>query len=56
MCMGGVPFYLGMLDSSKSLTQNIDDLFFKKQGGLHNEFKNLYSALFKNSDDYIKIR
>lgn len=55
MCMGGVPFYLDMLDSSKSLTQNIDDLFFKKQGGLHNEFKNLYSALFKNSDDYITV-
>ncbi len=55
MCMGGVPFYLDKLDPSKSLVQNIDDLFFKKQGELRNEFKNLYSALFKNSDDYITV-
>ena len=55
MILGGIPYYLSLLDSRKSLTQNIDSLLFSEYGDLHNEFENLYSALFKNSDDYIKV-
>lgn len=55
MIMGGIPFYLNLLEPSKSLAQNIDKLFFHPFGELRNEFSNLYAALFKNSGDYIKV-
>lgn len=55
MVLGGVPFYLSMLDSKVSLAQNIDSLLFDPMGMLHSEFKNLYAALFKNSEDYEKV-
>ena len=55
MILGGIPYYLDLLDSSLSLTQNIDQLLFRKNGALNNEFANLYASLFKNSDDYVKV-
>ena len=55
MIMGGIPFYLEMLDSKLSLSQNIDELLFRPNGLLTNEFPNLYRALFKNSELYVKL-
>lgn len=55
MALGGIPYYLDMLDSRKSLTQNLEELLFKPNGLLVHEFSNLYAALFKNSDDYVKV-
>ena len=55
MILGGVPFYWSLLKKGKSLPQNIDELFFKENSSLQNEFRNLYSALFNKPDQYIKI-
>lgn len=55
MVMGGIPYYLKLLDRSLSLSQNIDRLFFRDSALLEDEFENLYSSLFRNSKDYIKI-
>lgn len=55
MIMGGIPYYLSLLDKSFSLAQNVDNLFFKNDGELWDEFDHLYSTLFSNSDSYIKI-
>jgi len=55
MIMGGTPYYLDMLDTSLSLSQNIDALFFSRYGGLKREFQNLYAALFNNSSDYVAV-
>jgi len=55
MIMGGIPFYLEMLQQRMSLAQNIDNLFFRRNGTLRREFGNLYAALFRNSGDYVKI-
>ena len=55
MIMGGIPFYFSLLEPSKSLAQNIDRLFFHPFGELRNEFLNLYAALFRNSEDYVKV-
>jgi hypothetical protein len=52
---GRLPYYLEQLDKSKSLAQNIDDLFFRKEGMLRQEFSRLYSSLFENSEQYVKI-
>jgi len=55
MTMGGIPYYLSKIDSSLSITQNIDNLFFADNSELKNEFQNLYASLFKNYSDYIKV-
>lgn len=55
MVLGGVPFYYSLLDPSLSLVQNIDKLFFNKDGKLRFEFDELYNALFKYADRYIDV-
>jgi hypothetical protein len=55
MILGGVPFYLNLLDRRYSLVQNIDNLFFASGGMLRTEFNELYSALFVNSERYVQI-
>ncbi len=55
MIMGGIPYYLSLLDSSVSYVENIDNLFFRKKAELWDEFDHLYQTLFKNSDKYIQI-
>ena len=55
MIMGGIPFYLRLLNSESTLNENIDNIFFKKRAELWNEFEHLYNTLFSNSDQYIKI-
>lgn len=37
MIMGGIPYYLNLLDSKLSLAQNVDNLFFRKNGELWDE-------------------
>lgn len=55
MIMGGIPYYLDLLDSEVSLKQNIDNLFFKKKGELWDEFDHLYKTLFTNSESYVAV-
>lgn len=55
MVMGGIPYYLSLLDAQLSYKQNIDALFFKKKGELWDEFEHLYKSLFSNSDSYVKV-
>ena len=56
MILGGVPFYLTLLDSSMSLAQNIDMLFFSgTNASLKVEYAELYSSLFKYPDNYIAV-
>lgn len=55
MAIGGIPYYMSMMDKSKSLAQNIDDLFFSKNAPLKDEFNDLYRALFKNASPHIEV-
>ena len=55
MIMGGIPYYLSLLDNKLSLMQNVDNLFFRDGGELWDEFDHLYRTLFSNSDNYIKV-
>ena len=55
MAIGGVPFYLNNVEAGESVPQIIQRLFFSKSAILKNEFDNLYPALFKNSNDHIKV-
>ena len=55
MIMGGIPFYLKQMQKGLSVAQNIDRLFFEIGCALDGEFDNLYRALFKFSENYIRI-
>ncbi|MBR6371830.1 MAG: ATP-binding protein [Victivallales bacterium] len=55
MILGGVPYYWSLLEQQDSLAQNIDRLCFNREGLLHNEFDELYSALFTNAEYYMSV-
>jgi uncharacterized protein len=55
MILGGVPYYLSLLDQNKSITQNIDDLLFTPSGKLYKEFEELFSSLYDNPKNHINI-
>jgi AAA+ ATPase superfamily predicted ATPase len=55
MAVGGIPYYLSMMDKSLSASQNIDQLFFSDNAPLKEEFNDLYRALFKNASPHIAV-
>jgi len=55
MVLGGVPYYLSLLNPKLSLPQNIDSLFFNRGGLLREEFDELYNALFTKAEKYIEV-
>ena len=55
MVLGGVPFYYSLLNPKESLVQNVDRLFFRKNGELKTEFEELYHSLFSHAEKYIEI-
>ncbi len=55
MVLGGIPFYLDMVDTTLSAAQNINRLCFSPKGGLRKEFNNLYASLFKKAENHIAV-
>lgn len=55
MATGGIAFYLSKIRKDLSAAQNIDELAFNKQGILYQDFDILFSSLFDEADDYIKL-
>lgn len=55
MAVGGIPYYLSMMNKSLSASQNIDHLFFSGNAPLKEEFNDLYRALFKNASPHIAV-
>jgi AAA+ ATPase superfamily predicted ATPase len=55
MALGGIPFYLDMVDTRQSAAQNIQSLCFNSNGRLSTEFEDLYYSLFKNADSHLAI-
>lgn len=55
MVTGGVPYYLTKFQKGLSVAQNIEQIAFKKNAFLLNEFDNLFSSLFEKEDIYIDI-
>lgn len=54
MTMGGIPYYLDAVRKGESVVQCIDRLCFQKTGLMYNEFEELYTSLFSNSDNHKK--
>ena len=55
MVLGGIPYYWDKLIPNLSFEQNIDQLFFKSNASLQNEFNYLYRSMFVNYKGYINI-
>lgn len=55
MVLGGVPYYLSLLDPKKNVPDNIDTLFFSSEPELENEYQRLFNSLFRNADAYMEI-
>lgn len=55
MVMGGIPYYLDMLDRNKTFSQNIDSLFFDHGAPLRTEYDFLFRSLFRSSAIYRQV-
>lgn len=55
LCIGGVPFYLSLVDKKLSAIQNINQLCFQKNAPLFNEFTNLFSSLFDQAEAHEQL-
>jgi uncharacterized protein len=55
MALGGIPYYLDMVDVSMSSYQNINKLFFEEDAPLRIEFESLYESLFKKSQNHVAV-
>lgn len=55
MVLGGIPYYLSLLDHQQSLPANIDHLFFGRDAEMKKEFDRLFKALFKSPQAYVDI-
>jgi len=55
MIFGGVPYYLDAIRKGESLPQVINRVCFIETGLLYNEYDQLYSSLFTNSEQHRQI-
>ncbi|MBQ5540671.1 MAG: ATP-binding protein [Bacteroidales bacterium] len=55
MVLGGIPYYLSLLDKGESAVQNIDRLFFSRDMKMRREFRRLFNTLYKNPERYVEI-
>lgn len=55
MILGGIPFYLSLMNPSYSLAQNIDALFFGPKAKLGDEFERLFNSIFDHADQCMSI-
>ncbi len=53
--LGGVPYYLSLLDRTQGVEANVDRLFFSPHAELKREYGRLYSSLFRNSEVYMRV-
>ncbi|MBB71063.1 MAG: AAA family ATPase [Legionellales bacterium] len=55
MMLGGIPYYLSLLDPKFSVQQNVEQLCFQAGGNLTNEFDNLFSSLFEQANAHEEL-
>ncbi len=55
MILGGIPYYLSLLDPALSLAQNIDAMFWGSNPKLRKEYDRLFKILFSTPEPYMQI-
>ncbi|CAN5372749.1 ATP-binding protein [soil metagenome] len=53
--VGGVPYYLTQIQKNLSVAENINNLCFKKDERLFDEFDKLFSSLFDDAETYEEL-
>ncbi len=54
MAIGGIPYYMDRLRPDRTLSQNINDFYFKNSS-IDQEFRDVYTGLFQSADRYVDI-
>lgn len=55
MAIGGIPFYLNGIKKNLTANQNINNLCFRQNGLLFDEFNKLFKSLFNEAEAYIEL-
>ena len=55
MILGGIPYYLDMLETGLPFDVNIDNLFFRTGAPLRTEYDFLFRSLFRSSTTYKRV-
>ncbi|MCG8556161.1 MAG: ATP-binding protein [Proteobacteria bacterium] len=55
MSLGGVPYYLDLIERGQSATEAIGRLCFERGGALRNEFRNVFESLFEHHEEHQRI-
>ena len=55
MINGGIPLYLNEYKKGLSIAQNVDLIWFNKNGILYNEFEAIFTSLFFNPQNHISF-
>lgn len=53
--IGGVPYYMSLIQPGESAASSIDRLFYSEDAVLKNEYRRLFNSLFKTPEPYVKI-
>lgn len=55
MAVGGVPYYLSLLERGESVAQAVGRLCFEQAGPLRGEFENLFASLYDDHEQHIAV-
>lgn len=55
MAIGGVPYYLSLVERGRSVPEIVGRLCFERGGQLQTEFDDVFASLFTDHDDHITI-
>ena len=55
MALGGIPYYLNLIEKSDSVATALDRLFFAENATMRREYNRLFSSLFRDPAPYLQI-
>lgn len=55
MALGGVPYYLSLLERGESVAQAVGRLCFERAGPLRGEFDNLFASLYDDHEQHVAL-
>lgn len=55
MALGGVPYYLSLVERGRSVSEVVGDLCFERGAPLRDEFNRVFSSLFSNHEQHVQI-
>jgi len=53
--LGGIPYYLGLIQADDSVASAVDRLFYSEDAELKGEYERLFRSLYRSPEAYIRI-